>query len=205
MKKFLLTFSVLVLIIALLAFFIPLSEAADIYNGILRLHILANSDSAEDQNLKLKVRDVVLEEMKVLLADCNDLEDAEKIINDNIEKINSLAKDAVISDGYEYNVTTTLTIEYYPEKEYEDLTLPSGEYRSLRVIIGEGSGQNWWCVLYPPVCTGSASVKEELAETGFTTNQIKLITDPDNEKYTVKFKFVEFFSDLKYKVKKLFS
>ncbi len=205
MKKFLLLFSVGVLIIASLAFFIPMSEASEIYDEIIRLHILANSNGKEDQELKLILRDSLLEEMKVLLDNCETLEKACAVIDENTDALNSVALDVIRENGYEYNVTTSLSVEYYPTREYEDITLPSGEYRSLRVVIGEGKGQNWWCVLYPPICTGTASATEELAETGFTTNQIKLITDTDDEKYTVRFKCVEFFSDLKYKLKKLFS
>ena len=106
--------------------------------------------------------------------------------------------------GYEYDVTTKLGVEYYPTREYEDATLPCGEYQSLRIIIGDGEGQNWWCVLFPPICTGSASVKEELSETGFTADQIRLITDTDSKEYNVKFKCIEYVSSLKQKLKKLF-
>ena len=205
MKKFLIIFSLTVLIAILIAAFLPLAEAKGIYDGVIRLHVIANSDSDEDQELKLAVRDAILARIDEVIGECENADDAYNTLDDNIDLFNQIAADTIDSLGYDYSVNTTLAFEYYPTKEYEEVTLPAGEYRSMRVIIGEGEGHNWWCVLYPPLCTGSASATEELAETGFTPNQIRIITDKDNAGYTVKFKVVEYFSELKYRFKKLFS
>ena len=205
MKRFLLILFITILTTAMIIAFFPLVEANGIYEQVIRLHVIANSDSDEDQQLKLHVRDEVLDRIGVIVDGCEDVSEAYNAINDNLDLLESSAKDAVAEYGYQYNVKTLLTNEYYPTKEYEEVTLPSGEYISLRVIIGEGKGKNWWCVLYPPLCTGSASVKEELSETGFTPSQIRLITDSEDSEYRVRFKIVEFFSDVKYRFKKLFS
>lgn len=202
MKKFVLLFSLSILMIIAAAAFFPLSRAEGIYDKIIRLHVIANSDTEEDQELKLAVRDTVLEIMGPLVEECTTVDEAYNIINENIDMLTLAAKDVVISRGYDYSVNSFLTNEYYPTKDYEEVTLPAGEYRSLRIIIGDGTGENWWCVLYPPLCTGAASAKEELAQTGFSPDQIKLITDNDDGKYSVRFKFVEFVSELKYRIKK---
>ena len=205
MKKFVLLFSLSILIIVVVVAFFPLSRAEGIYDNIIRLHVIANSDSDEDQELKLAVRDAILEKMGPLVGECKTVDEAYNVINENIEMLTLTARDTVNEHGYSYNVDSLLTNEYYPTKEYEEVTLPAGEYRSLRIVIGEGEGQNWWCVLYPPLCTGAASAKEELVETGFSPDQIKLITESDDGRYSVRFKIVEYCSELKYRIKKRFS
>ena len=205
MKRFLILFSCSVLALNLIFFFIPLGRYNKIYTDIIRLHVIANSDSDADQALKLSVRDELLTQVKELLSDCKDTQSAHNLLSSNLKNLESNAQNVICSLGFEYDVSTSLNCEFYPTKEYGELKLPCGEYKSLKVIIGEGEGQNWWCVLFPPVCTGSASVKEELSETGFTSNQIKLITETDSENYEVKFKCLEYLSQIKEKIKKLFS
>ncbi len=205
MKKFLILFSCAVLLISSFSFFAPLSSLDKIYTDIIRLHIVANSDSETDQKLKLAVRDRVITLVKQLTKDCKSSNDAAKTLKSSLPELEALALSVIKEEGFEYDVQSTLKNEYYPTREYEDLTLPSGEYNSLRIVIGEGKGQNWWCVLFPPVCVGSSDTKEELLETGFTTEQIKVITESDSEQYKVKFKCLEYFSDVKNKFKKLFN
>ena len=205
MKRFLVLFTVSVFLISCMSFFIPIYEYNDIYTDIIRLHVIANSDSQRDQELKLSVRDEILSAVSDCVEGVNDTEDALALLSENIDNLNECARQVITEKGFEYDVKTALSVEYYPTRTYEDATLPCGEYNSLRIVIGEGEGQNWWCVLFPPVCTGSASVKEELNETGFTADQIRLITDTDSKEYNVKFKCVEYLSSMKQKIKKLFS
>jgi len=205
MKKFLILFSSAILILTFVFALVPVMEANEIYDGIIRLHVIANSDSDEDQELKLKVRDGILDIIGGILEGADDIEKACLAIEDDLSSIETTASEVIAVEGYDYPVSAKLTREYYPTREYDCLTLPSGEYRSLKVIIGRGEGKNWWCVLFPGVCRNSARVKEELAETGFTPNQIRIITDRDDDGCRVKFRIVEFFSDIRYKFKKLFS
>lgn len=205
MKKFIILFSVLTLVTASLSFFIPLKEASDVYDSLIRLHVIADSDSPEEQELKLLVRDRILKETQALLEDAETFEDAKSTLEGSLGSLAECSAQTVAENGFDHTVSASLTVEYYPTKEYGDITLPAGEYNSLRITIGEGEGQNWWCVLFPPVCTGSASASEELAETGFTTDQIRLITDSEEGKYTVRFKCLEYFSDIKHKIKGIFS
>lgn len=124
----------------------------DIVNEIIRFHVIANSDSEEDQNLKLKVRDKVIEYVSGNLKNCQDLSEARKFIIDNKDNIEYIAKSVVNENGYSYEVTSMLSIENFPDKAYGDLIFPQGEYEAYRILIGESKGQNWWCVMFPPLC-----------------------------------------------------
>ena len=168
-----------------------ISEDMEIYDKTLRLHIPANSDSAEDQALKLKVRDAVIDLLKAPLSKCGTKEDAEAVALRLVPAIKKTAEQVISENGKNYKATVTLTEEYYPKKEYDGITLPAGNYSSLKIELGEADGQNWWCVLFPQVCTGTAKPKETLAEVGFTSNQIRLLTEQESGEYTVKFKIVE--------------
>ena len=131
---------------------LPIHGEEKIYESVVRLHVLANSDSDEDQALKLKVRDEILSYISPLVIDSKSQEDAMRIINEKIDEIEAIAQTTVYSHGYDYSVDVTLTLEEYPTRNYEAMSFPSGEYVSLRVLIGEAEGQNWWCVLFPPLC-----------------------------------------------------
>ena len=124
----------------------------DIVNEIIRFHVLANSDSDEDQQLKLKVRDKVIEYVSSKLESCNDLDEARSFIIENKSIIEGIAKDVIIENGYSYNVVSILSRENFPDKAYGDLIFPQGEYEAYRILIGEANGQNWWCVMFPPLC-----------------------------------------------------
>lgn len=207
MKRFLLLFSIGCLLICTFAILFPVSALSDgraVRDGVIRLHVLANSDSDEDQALKLNVRDRILEKVADLTDGCTDRDQAEAVVRSQLQTLESVGEQAVREEGYGYPVIVTLTEEYYPTREYEDLRLPAGRYLSLRVIIGEGQGHNWWCVLFPPVCTSSAGADEELAEVGFTPNQVRMLTDDEDVRYVVRFRVVEIFSDLKERVRSLF-
>ncbi len=173
-----------------------ISEDMEIYDKTLRLHIPANSDSADDQGLKLKVRDAVIEVMKEPLSDCKTKEAATEVAKRMIPIIKATTDRVIAENGKDYKATVSITEEYYPKKEYEGITLPAGSYTSLKIELGEAEGKNWWCVLFPQVCTGTAEAKTVLAEVGFTANQIRLLTEQESGEYTVKFKIVEIIEKL---------
>ena len=123
----------------------------DIPNHVLRLHILANSDSAEDQALKLKVRDRILTESAGLLDNIKNKTDAQNAIKAAIPRLKTAAEDEIKKQGYHYPVNVEMTHMYFTTREYTTVTLPAGDYDSLRVTIGSAAGHNWWCVIFPPM------------------------------------------------------
>ena len=168
-----------------------LSEEMEVYDKTLRLHIPANSDDAEDQALKLKVRDAVVDLLEKPLSECKTKAEATEVAKKMTSSICDTANRVIKENGKSYVARVSVTEEYYPRKEYEGITLPAGSYTSLKIELGEADGKNWWCVLFPQVCTGTAEAKETLAEVGFTPSQIRLLTDQESGDYTVKFKIVE--------------
>ena len=174
---------------------LPVNGEAGIYDDMIRLHVLANSDSEEDQALKLKVRDAVLEEAEKICA--SNSEEAYVKTKESLEILERAAEKKIKEEGYDYPVLVVLGEEKYPEREYDGFTLPEGTYTSLRVLIGEAEGKNWWCVLYPPLCTASAEKREEVfIAAGFTDEQYKTITESNNKTYKIKFKIAEIIKDL---------
>ena len=168
---------------------------SEIYGKTLRFHVLANSDSEEDQKLKLAVKDAVILRISDGLNLCATKEEAENFILENQSEIEATAKTVIEQYGAEYTVNLALTKEYYPRRTYGEVTLPAGEYDSVRILIGDAEGQNWWCVLFPQVCTDTATpVEERLTEAGFTSAQIRLLTDEEKPTYRIKFKLLEIFS-----------
>lgn len=181
-----------VAIAALAGVWLDRSQAA-LSDQVIRLHVLANSDSEADQALKLKVRDRVLGAASDYFAPGATLEETREVLTEHLADIAAAGADQVAEEGYQYPVTVSLEDNYwFPTKQYTDFALPAGEYTALRVVIGEGAGQNWWCVVFPPLCLGSVS--ETAAQTalsdGFTQDQVSLITGED-EGYVVKFKAIE--------------
>ena len=193
-EKILLLFCIFVLC-ATVCDVLPIHGEEKIYGSVVRLHVLANSDSEEDQTLKLKVRDGVLSYVSPLVADCGSREEAIEILEREAESIRTVAADVIAREGYSYSADVTLTVEDYPTRNYESMSFPSGAYVSLRVMIGEAQGQNWWCVLFPPLCLGAASESLENEEAfiavGLTSDQYKIITDTDEAKYYLRFKILE--------------
>lgn len=177
-------------------------------NSLFRLHVIANSDSPEDQALKRDVRDAVLAFMHQELAGSKDIGDTKSIIESSLGKIKSIAQDVILEHGMNYNIKTTLGIYPFPTKSYGDITLPAGNYQALRLVIGNGTGANWWCVLFPPLCfvdvTHGAvpdSVKENLKD-ALTDEEYDILTSADEESdipIKIKFKIVELFQDSKVK------
>ena len=191
---------ILTLCIAVIVIFIsfgllPIHGEDEIYDNVIRLHVIANSDSYEDQDLKLKVRDSVLEIVNGICDDkeIKDNKSAKKVIEQNLDIITETARQRVLSEGYDYKVDVQFLEENYPTKNYESVAFPSGKYLSLQVLIGEADGANWWCVLFPPLCLSAASEinEAEFIKIGFTGEQYRMITDSSNAKYNVRFKILE--------------
>lgn len=171
----------------------------ELADKVVRLHVLANSDSEEDQALKLKVRDVVLERATAILERSADRREAESRLRGELLELERIAAEEIAAEGYNYPVTVELENTDFPTKEYDGFTLPAGEYLALRVIIGEGQGQNWWCVVFPPLCTAaSADVPASALAAGFSEEEVNLITE-ENQGYVLKFKAVEWWETLKEK------
>jgi len=168
-----------------------LSEEMEIYEKTLRLHIPANSDSKSDQAVKIKVRDAILQSLEAPLSDCKTRDEAIEIIQQMTDTITLRANEVLKENGMDYTARVCVTEEYYPEKDYDGLSLPAGNYASLKIELGEAEGKNWWCVLFPQVCVGTAKPEEALAEVGFTASQIRLLTEHEECEYVVKFKLVE--------------
>ena len=162
---------------------------------VLRLHVLANSDSEADQALKLKVRDSVLETASAILADCPDRETAEQRLSAALPEIEDAARARIAAEGGEQTVTAELRPTVFPTREYKDFSLPAGEYLALRVVLGEGEGHNWWCVVFPPLCAETTSSLSQTAmAAGLTEEEVALITESDGYKLT--FKAVELWEKL---------
>lgn len=190
MRK-LIIFTVTVLLFTALCGFIPTSEDAEIYENVIRLHVIANSDTEEDQSVKLSIRDAVLSRIGEIAEGASDAGEAEAAIAENIREIRDIARAELLSLGRDEDVTVSITREEYPTKDYGELSLPAGRYTSLKIEIGAGEGQNWWCVLYPTICTSSAKAGYVLKQTGFSPEQIKILTDGEKPVYKIKFKILE--------------
>ena len=180
-----LTFTICLLVTILLIAVLPTEAEAAIYDDTLRLHILASSDSAEDQALKLLIRDKVLEKYSAELSSAQSAENGAQLLRENLESMEEDCRKWCEEAGFDRNVTCELIREWYNTREYRNFTLPAGEYVSLKIIIGEGEGQNWWCVMYPPICL-DAALSESTGD--YTTEEEALVTKSG---YNVKFKLLE--------------
>lgn len=173
---------------------LPTEAEARIYDDTLRLHILANSDTEEDQALKLSVRDKILEKYSGRLRDSKNMTEAETAVRSLISEIERDAEMWIRELGYGYSVKSTLTREWYDTREYESFTLPCGYYDSLQIIIGNGNGRNWWCVMYPPLCLDIATERAPADDAAlkYTNEELLLIS---GQKYNIKFKILEIVSE----------
>lgn len=165
--------------------------------SVLRLHILANSDSEEDQRLKLCVRDALLEHSDELFGSSENLEEAESAVQEAMPEIISIAEETLREQGCHSKVTAKLADVTFDERVYENITMPAGKYRALRIEIGEAKGHNWWCVMYPPLCLPAAEDVECRDEKKyFDDEELDIVYHP--KKYRVRFavwdKITEFFS-----------
>ena len=195
MKKFKL-FEISLLVGFLIAVVFSITSFAEtceeVRGDVLRLHVLANSDSEEDQQLKLKVRDALLRTGKNIFDGSLTRENAEEKIKEEKEILIETAEKVIEENGFDYDVKITVTEEFFTTRTYENVTLPAGKYMAVRVLIGESAGKNWWCVMFPPLCIPAAQPDINLF---FTEDEIKLVeSDP---KYEPRFKIVEIYESLK--------
>ncbi|MDY5354956.1 MAG: stage II sporulation protein R [Eubacteriales bacterium] len=190
--KFIAIFTSLVLCICMICSFVTL-ENDNIYKDTVRLHIIAESDSAPDRMLKLSLRDKMTDYLSALAENAESADEVVCIIGENVDQIRKFADDALASLGSDAKTEVVLSNEYYPSKNTENIRLPAGTYTSLRIKIGKAEGHNWWCVLYPQLSKGAATVDDALIKTGFSSEQIELLTGNDRIKYKLRFKILEIF------------
>ena len=172
---------------------------------LIRFHVIANSDTEEDQELKLKVRDEIISYLQPKLENSSSIEESEKIITSEYDNLQSISRETILDNGYEYDVKVGIEYSNFPTKQYSNVILPAGEYKALKVVIGEGKGKNWWCVMFPPLCF----VDEENGVIDKSTDE-KLQSVLDEEEYNLnttknkeegnvvkfKFKIVEVVKDM---------
>ncbi len=197
-KRFEISIILSLIFTLLLSFTSFTAHCNEIENGVLRLHILANSDSDTDQALKLKVRDSILKSGEEIFDNANDKTEALKNARMNLPKIVSTAESTIKENGYNYSVTATVEKCYFDTRVYENFTLPAGYYDAVRVKIGKAEGKNWWCVLFPEVCiSASANLDETLSE-----GSVKAVENPQD--YKVRFKVVELITKAREKINSWF-
>ncbi|MVB11880.1 Stage II sporulation protein R (spore_II_R) [Caprobacter fermentans] len=161
---------------------------------VLRLHVLANSDTQEDQSLKLKVRDRILQESAGMLDDVHNRNEAEKAVRQRLPLLKKAAQNEIKKLGYDYPVEAKLAKTYFTTRTYGDVTLPAGEYDALEITIGSGKGHNWWCVIFPQLCLPAAQDKKQLEDV-LNPTELKIVRDGGG--YQIKFKTVEYYEQLK--------
>ena len=192
--------AIVILLVTMMALsFLPVHGEREIYDTVVRLHVLANSDSEADQALKLKVRDAVLEVSAPMVEDCGTQAEAVETLTTHLTELEAAASAVIAAEGYDYPVTVLLGEEDYPTRTYESCAFPAGTYVSLRVLIGSGEGQNWWCCLFPPLCLSAATAKQDnedaFMQVGLTKDQYGIITETGKTKYKVRFKLLEVLED----------
>lgn len=175
----------------------------DISDSIFRLHVIANSDNINDQNLKYKVRDNILQYMGTITSGITSKEEILKIVSLHLEDFKNVAQNTVYENGYNYTVSIEIGNFKFPTKTYGDISFPPGFYDALRIKIGDAKGKNWWCVMFPPLCFIDVSAgivpdeSKEVLESELTEDEYKLISE-NSEKNKVKFKIVEVLQNLKF-------
>lgn len=167
----------------------------DLRQNVLRLHIIANSDSEADQELKLKIRDAILSETGSLFANSQSLEEANLKTEQHLKNFEEIANRVINENGFGYDATATIGERFFETRHYENFTLPAGNYRSLIINLGESKGKNWWCVIYPTVCLPAAS-----GDLRDTVNNKSAHIAEHSERYIIRFKIVEIFEKIKLKL-----
>lgn len=171
------------------------TQCEDIPDRVLRLHILANSDSEEDQALKLKVRDRIVTESAGLFDQVTDRESARAVVEKNMDALREAAQDEVYRQGYSYPVSMELTHMYFTTRVYGETALPAGYYEALRVTIGAGAGHNWWCVIFPAMCLPVAEESQEL-DGVLNEEQMEIVEEGESAQYEIKFKALEWYEQI---------
>lgn len=178
-------------VITFLCGFMLTNEQKELSDKLIRLHVVANSDSETDQSLKLDVRDRILDDLTEILDGVTDRDQAVAIIEENLATVIESSLDEIADQGFDYDVSASITVESFPTREYDTFSLPAGDYTSLRVVIGAGEGKNWWCVVFPPICA-SAAIETDIEAMSLSDEEISLITE-ESTGYVIKFKAIELF------------
>ena len=185
----------LAIVISIVFSIISFAKTSDeIRNEVLRIHVIANSDSEFDQSLKLKVRDAVLTEGADIFDGSVNVENAVEKITPNIDRLERAANEVIAENGVDYKAVVSLEKTYFGTRTYEDVTLPAGKYLAVKVVIGSGEGKNWWCVMFPPMCIPAAADREELSDV-LSSDGEKLVMK--NPKYEPRFKIIEVYEKIK--------
>lgn len=199
-KPIFITITAFVFFLIFSAYSYASSISSDLSKSVFRLHVIANSDSDEDQSLKLQVRDKLLDYMNSITANVSSKDDSIKIAQDHQKDFQIIAEQTILDKGYSYPVTVEIGNYEFPTKHYGDITLPSGYYDALRVKIGDACGHNWWCVMFPPLCFVDVtsgivpeSSKDQLKE-NMSSEDYSIISN-DNSLTEFKFKIVELFKN----------
>ena len=175
--------------------------STDLSNAVFRLHVIANSDTNEDQELKLKVRDSLLNYMNKICSNCTTKEEAISIAIENKDEFQKIAEQTILENGYNYPIKININNFYFPTKNYGDISLPAGMYDALRVEIGEAKGKNWWCVMFPSLCFVdiSSGIVDEKAkgelEGELQEESYSVISETKKPDIKFKFKIIEFFAE----------
>ena len=183
-----------------------ISAASEDYKDkLIRFHVIANSDSEEDQNLKLKVRDAIINYLQPKLLESESIEESELIIKKEYDELEKISKNIILENGYDYDVKVGIDYSKFTTKQYSNVVLPAGEHKALRIIIGEGKGKNWWCVMFPPLCFVDEQkgiidkdTDDKLREV-LTEEEYELIsqkTSKQVDRVQIKFKIVEIIQDI---------
>lgn len=210
MKKklnFIFILTILVFIyIALLSFNYSKAVSSNLSDSVFRLHIIANSDSSADQELKLKVRDNIINYMNTLTSSSSDKKDVISMVNNHLDSFKEIALNTIKGNGYNYDVNIEIGNFHFPTKSYGDISFPAGNYNALKIEIGDAIGQNWWCVLFPPLCFVNSSTgvvpddsKNTLKE-NINSESYEIISEGNNSNdntsdIKIKFKIIEFFNN----------
>lgn len=200
--KMVIILSILLFIyISICAFSYAQNISTDIAESVFRLHVIANSDSDEDQNLKYIVRDNLLAYMNSICENCKSKEEAISIVQKNKNIFHEIATNTIKENGYDYAVKINIGNFEFPTKNYGDISLPAGYYDALRIEIGEAKGQNWWCVMFPPLCFVDISSgvvpdeSKELIENSLSEEEFALVSNQSDNEIQFKFKLLEFFTN----------
>ena len=174
----------------------------DLSNSVFRLHVIANSDSTEDQNLKYKVRDKVLEYMNKISMNCSSKEDVILLATEHLNEFEEISKQIIVENGYDYDVTVKIGNFDFPTKSYGDISFPAGNYDALRIEIGSAQGQNWWCVMFPPLCFVDVTSgvvpdeSKEIMKENLNDEEYSIISDNKSSNIKFKFSLIEFFKSM---------
>ena len=187
----------LLLLAAVLAFCTSLEKQQQgISARLIRLHVVANSDSQQDQDIKGQVRDTVLREAEMILEPAMDRDDAKALLREHLDTLEAAANETLQSLGSEDRAAVTLERELFGTREYDGFSLPGGYYDALRVNIGNGDGKNWWCVVYPQICSAAVSEQHTVAVMGGLSEEQVAVLEGDTPEYRFKFKLLELLEDL---------